>query len=41
MAKSSNESKEQQQQNKQAGKDKAPEAPGFDKKLDGPNRPSI
>ncbi|MCM3748684.1 spore protein [Paenibacillus pasadenensis] len=40
MAKN-NSSKEQQQQQQTEGKGKAPEQAGFDKKLDGPNRPSV
>ncbi|WP_339279535.1 hypothetical protein NYE40_05980 [Paenibacillus sp. FSL W8-1187] len=42
MANPSNDSKEQQKQGQQAGrKTAAPGSPGYDKKLDGPNRPSI
>ncbi|MFC0330870.1 hypothetical protein ACFOLF_25820 [Paenibacillus sepulcri] len=34
-------SAEQKQQRRQQSGGKAPESAGFDKKLDGPNRPSI
>ncbi|WP_269746003.1 hypothetical protein [Paenibacillus sp. D9] len=44
MSKNENESKEKLQQESAAAKNrssKSPESSGYDKKLDGPNRPSI